>query len=434
MTHDTDVVVIGAGLAGVTAARELRWAGHAVTVLEARDRVGGRAWTDHRMGLALEMGGGWIHWMQPHVWSEVTRYGLAVGESPLPERAYWRFGERVREETATRLLERMDDAMRRSLADATAIFPRPYEPYLGDQWEKLDQLTIADRIGELGLDDESLALCEAMWSQNFNAPASQGALTQALRWGAVSNADWVLLLDICSHFKLRDGTEALVNAIQADARAEVVPSTPVVSVAEAGEAVVVQTRDSGQIAAKAAIVTVPLGALRRIDFGDLLSPAARQVIDRGQSSQGFKLWLRTAGPADKFIAMAPSSEAFSLIQWERKTPDGFLAFAFGTDAQRIRGADLAIINRYARRLVPDIEIVDFASHDWCGDAYAGETWPMLRPGQLNGIRQLRELPGRVVFAGAALAAGWNSFMDGAVESAYRAASLVEGRYLTRSRG
>jgi monoamine oxidase len=84
--------------------------------------------------------------------------------------------------------------------------------------------------------------------------------------------------------------------------------------------------------------------------------------------------------------------------------------------------------------VPDIEIVDFASHDWCGDAYAGETWPMLRPGQLNGIRQLRELPGRVVFAGAALAAGWNSFMDGAVESAYRAASLVEGRCLTRSRG
>jgi monoamine oxidase len=386
------------------------------------------------MGLALEMGGGWIHWMQPHVWAEVTRYGLAIGESPLPDRAYWRFGERIREETATSLLERMDDAMRRSLADATAVFPRPYEPYLGDHWEKRDQLTIADRIGELGLDDESLALCEAMWSQNFNAPASQGALTQALRWGAVSNADWMLLLDICSHFKIRDGTEALVNAIRADAGAEVVLGTPVVSVAEAGDAVVVQTRDSGQVTAKAAVVTVPLTVMRRIDFGDLLPPAARRVIDRGQSSQGFKTWLRATGPADKFIAMAPSSEAFCLIQWERKTPDGFLAFAFGTDAQRMRDADLADVNRYARRLVPDIEIVEFASHDWCGDAYAGETWPMLRPGQLDGIRQLRELPGRVVFAGSALAAGWNSFMDGAVESAYRAASLVAGRCLTRSRG
>jgi monoamine oxidase len=197
-----------------------------------------------------------------------------------------------------------------------------------------------------------------------------------------------------------------------------------VSVAEAGDAVVVRTRDSGQIAAKAAVVTVPLGAMRRIDFGDLLPPAARQVIDRGQSSQGFKIWLRATGPADKFIAMAPSSEALCLIQWERKTPDGFLAFAFGTDAERMRDAGLADVNRYARRLVPDIEIVDFASHDWCGDAYAGETWPMLRPGQLDGIRQLRELAGRVVFAGSALAAGWCSFMDGAIESGYRAASLV----------
>ena len=434
MTYDTDVVVIGAGLAGVTTARELRRAGHAVTVLEARDRVGGRAWTDHRMGLALEMGGGWIHWMQPHVWAEVTRYGLAVGESPLPDRAYWRFGERVREETATSLLERMDDAMRRSLADATAVFPRPYEPYLVDDWEKLDQLTIADRIGELGLDDESLALCDAMWSQNFNAPASQGALTQALRWGAVSNADWVLLLDICSHFKLRDGTEALVNAIRADAGAEVVLGTPVLSVAEAGHGVAVQTRDRGQVTAKAAVVTVPLTAMRRIDFGDLLPPAARQVIDRGQSSQGCKIWLRATGPMDKFIAMAPSSEALCLIQWERETADGFLAFAFGTDAQRMRDADLAEVNACARRLVPDIEIADFTSHDWCGDVYAGETWPMLRPGQLDGIRQLRELPGRVVFAGAALAAGWNSFMDGAVESGYRAASLVRNRCLTRDSG
>lgn len=434
MTYDTDVVVIGAGLAGVTTARELRRAGHAVTVLEARDRVGGRAWTDHRMGLALEMGGGWIHWMQPHVWAEVTRYGLAIGESPLPDRAYWRFGELVREETAASLLERMDDAMRRSLADATAVFPRPYEPYLVDDWEKLDQLTIADRIGELGLDDESLALCEAMWSQNFNAPASQGALTQALRWGAVSNADWVLLLDICSHFKLRDGTEALVNAIRADAGAEVVLGTPVVSVAEAGDGVVVQTRDSGQVTAKAAVVTVPLTAMRRIDFGDRLPPAARQVIDRGQSSQGGKIWLRATGPMDKFIAMAPSSEALCLIQWERKTADGFLAFAFGTDAQRMRDADLAEVNRYARRLVPGIEIAEFASHDWCGDAYAGETWPMLRPGQLDGIRQLRELPGRVVFAGSALAAGWCSFMDGAIESGYRAASLVRNRCLTRDSG
>ena len=63
---DADVVVIGAGFAGLVAARELGRAGLDVLVLEARDRVGGRTWTDRRLGHDLELGGTWVHWVQPH--------------------------------------------------------------------------------------------------------------------------------------------------------------------------------------------------------------------------------------------------------------------------------------------------------------------------------------------------------------------------------
>jgi polyamine oxidase len=56
-----DVVVLGAGMAGISCAVELRKLGYSVIVLEARDRIGGRTWTDHSLGVPLDMGAAWIH-------------------------------------------------------------------------------------------------------------------------------------------------------------------------------------------------------------------------------------------------------------------------------------------------------------------------------------------------------------------------------------
>ena len=88
-----DVIVVGGGFAGVTAAREVALAGRRALLLEAKDRLGGRTWTADWHGQEIEYGGGWVHWHQPHTWSEMTRGGIGVELSD-PEAATQLVGRR----------------------------------------------------------------------------------------------------------------------------------------------------------------------------------------------------------------------------------------------------------------------------------------------------------------------------------------------------
>src|SRR5690349_8694636 len=83
--HDTDVVVIGAGAAGVAAARRLAAGSVRTVVLEARSRIGGRAWTLRGAGLPLDLGCGWLHSADENEWAAVAvTLGLAIDRTPPP--------------------------------------------------------------------------------------------------------------------------------------------------------------------------------------------------------------------------------------------------------------------------------------------------------------------------------------------------------------
>ncbi|WP_220087736.1 flavin monoamine oxidase family protein, partial [Burkholderia multivorans] len=73
-----DVVIVGAGPTGLTAARTLTAAGRSVVVLEARDRVGGRTWTDRIDGQMFEIGGQWISPDQTAILDLVDELGLST--------------------------------------------------------------------------------------------------------------------------------------------------------------------------------------------------------------------------------------------------------------------------------------------------------------------------------------------------------------------
>ena len=71
-----DVIIVGAGYCGLTAARNAAVEGLRVLLLEGRDRIGGRSWSSNIEGHAFEMGGTWVHWGQSNTWREIVRYQM----------------------------------------------------------------------------------------------------------------------------------------------------------------------------------------------------------------------------------------------------------------------------------------------------------------------------------------------------------------------
>ena len=67
------VIVVGAGMAGLGAARALARSGHSVTILEARDRVGGRIWTERDFAAPIDLGASWIHGVRGNPIADLAR-------------------------------------------------------------------------------------------------------------------------------------------------------------------------------------------------------------------------------------------------------------------------------------------------------------------------------------------------------------------------
>ncbi|MBV8208144.1 MAG: FAD-dependent oxidoreductase, partial [Acidobacteria bacterium] len=82
LTVDADVIIVGAGMAGLSAARRLTAAGLRVLILEARERIGGRIWTAGIAagGAAVELGAEFVHGLEPTLWQCIRSEGLQARE------------------------------------------------------------------------------------------------------------------------------------------------------------------------------------------------------------------------------------------------------------------------------------------------------------------------------------------------------------------
>ena len=427
-----DVIVVGAGFAGLTAARELTRQGLKVHIVEARHRIGGRTWLDRRLGRDLEIGGTWVHWTQPYVWAELKRYGIGTVASPEPQRAFWWAGGARQEGDPAGLLELIGTYNAAFVQESRRYFPEPFRPLSTGDFKAIDHISVQDRIREQFPAGTERDVLESFWALNFNGPLDEAALTQALRWVALANGDWAVNFEACATYKIQGGTAALAGAILQDVRAAVDFGFVVSGVSDDGGMVSVSSTDGRTVTAMTAIVTVPLHALGAVDFEPPLPPAQAEGVRGGQVSRGVKVWIRLRGEHAPFVALGNADWPLNFFQAEYTLDGDTIVVGFGPDASKIDAGDAAAVQAQLVRLVPDAVVQEVATHDWVADPLAGETWPMHRTGFLaNHLAALQAGHGNVLFAGSDIANGWGGFIDGAIESgmeaALAAASNIAGR-------
>jgi monoamine oxidase len=417
-----DVVVIGGGFAGVTAARESALAGLDTLLLEARDRLGGRTWTRRWNGTDIELGGGWVHWHQPHTWSEITRAGLAVEVSEDADVAGWFVGERRRSGTISERDAVAERGWNQFVAGVEEALPRPHDPlFAREKLAEFDEKTIAQRLDELDLDDEGREVLIAELESLAHGRLDDAGAVSVLRWHALSGGSLALTQFTGGRVTLRDGTRSLLSAIASGAEFETRLSAPVAAVTRHDDGVEVHTRAGETIPARTVVVAVPLNALGGVQFDPPLSDGKQRAIALGQASRGIKIFVHARGAPVVRNAIKPG-HAFGYLDTETLYPDGTqLLIGFGPDAESCDATNLSSVQRQLDEILPGYEALAATAHDWLADEFSRGTWAIHRPGWYTRHHAEMQKPeGAVIFAGSDLADGWAGFIDGAIESGLRA--------------
>ena len=416
------MVVIGGGFAGVTAAREASLRGRSVLLLEARDRLGGRTWTTDWAGATVELGGAWVHWHQPHTWSEITRAGLETVLSEDAQRASWYVGDERRTGTIGERDAIADIGWRRFVEGVEVCLPKPHDPlYAIAELARFDRLSIAERVAELDLAEEERAVLWAELESLAHAPLEEAGAVSVLRWHALSGYSLALTQYTGGRVTLAQGTGALLRAIASAAPFEARLSKPVAVVRQVSDGVEVVGRDGETFRAAVVVVAVPLNTLGAIEFEPGLSPGKQAAIAQGQAARGSKIFIRARGEPVLQNAIR-AGHPFGYLDTELLLADGSqLLIGFGPDAARCNATDLEAVQRALDEILPGYEAVDATAHNWQADEYARGTWAIHRPGWYTTHHAEMQRPeGRVLLAGSDLANGWSGFIDGAIESGLRA--------------
>ncbi len=423
----TEALVIGGGVAGLVAARELAAGGLSVTVLEARERLGGRLLRRPFAGTetTVEFGGAWfsVADMKPLA-RELERYGLGVTHDP-PAAAYrWFSGGNMRDSAPVPREE--GRALERALYELGAA-TRRLEPGLsGASSTSVGDLDVSAQswLAALGL---PLATHEFLlaWAAMYGGcdPDDVGFLALASDVAAFGHSAYAMFDGIAEH--LTGGTDELVHRLAEDAGADIRLATPVARVDQSDGAVTATAADGATYGADCAVVALPINALDAIALDPPADPRIAAAARTGQPCRSMKIWALAENVPAGLLAVGWGPP----LQWLGSVEelDGAqLLVGFAHDRTAIDPDDPASVQSAIECYAPGGRVLAVDSHDWNGDPWSRGAWGMWRPGWVSDgtLTALGSRHGALAYASSDYAPEWPGWIAGAVSAGHRAARLL----------
>lgn len=433
MADRPDVIVIGAGAAGLAAAAALCRAGHSVLVLEARDRIGGRIWTRSEPALAapIELGAEFIHGASPETRELLRRIGAAAYDT---SGEHWSLiGGRLQQRTESLL------GQVRAAFEAGDVLSRPDV--------SLEAFLTGD--GGRTLSEDARSMARAFVS-GFDAADPERVSIQSVaeEWRTGGMLD-------SSQARPQAGYGTVLSALRASldpVHTRVQLHTVVTEVRWSNDSIEVMGTHLGrpfQASARKAIVTVPLGVLKLSESspgGIRFTPpleAKRAALDRLLSGPVVKVVLHFRRPfweehddgryADASFFHAPG-HAFPAFWTALPARTSLLNAWVGgpsaarlsdlTDEEIIRHAVDAAANLFSRSK-EDLELEAAYLHNWDRDPFARGAYSYIAVGGTHAREMLATpLGGTLFFAGEATDTTGDATVTGALRSGTRAAFEV----------
>jgi monoamine oxidase len=436
------VVVVGAGLAGLSAATAIRHAGRSVVVLEARHRVGGRN-LDHKLapGKVAELGGEWTGPGQTEVRGLAKELGVSTFPTYAKGKNVYYSGGHVQTYTggippaSPQALVEIEativelNRMARSVP-AGAAWRAPQ----ADTW---DQQTCASWITQHLRTGEGRNLAELAIRGIYGEEAKQISLLDLLQAISGVGGDFNTLIGSAQSIRFVGGPQQLSEKLAARLGRAVRLGEEVVAIDRASRQTVHTLR--GSFVGRQVIVTVPKTLTGRIRFTPPLPPRLDQLLQRQPNGSVVKVNAIYREPfwRDRGLSGQAISERGPVrITYDNSPPDGrpgvLVGFMEGNDSRAFygrspamrRSAALACLARYfGREALHPVGYVDLA---WAQEQFTRGAYGSFNPpGVLTSLRDpLAEPVGGLHYASSDASGRWPGYMDGAIRSGRAAAARV----------
>lgn len=431
-----DVVVVGAGPSGLTAADLCVRAGLDVVVLEARDRVGGRTLTTTVGGAPFDLGGQWIGGTQHRVRTLAAALGLetfpqhhdgakilSAGGGPTTYRG-----------TIPSLPLLALVQLQRGL---WALNRRAEREVLS---ELPDEATLAHWLADRGVRDDVGAVITTAMRVVFGADPDELSWREFLAY--VRSAGGVMPLveveDAAQERRFVDGAQTLSRRLAQQVGEERVRlRAPVRRIAAVSGGVEVSA-DGTEVAARRAIVAVPPRLAGAIEYDPGLpagrlswfegSPMGRTIKCLAVYERPF--WREQGRSGEAVTTNGPVSVTFDATSADGAVP-ALVAFVVGRPADALHGVApdarrQAVVEHLGAIFGEDAHaVVDYVDRDWSDEPWTGGCPVALpAPGVAVGGVDPREPVGPIHWAGTETATAWRGYLEGAVQAGQRAAREV----------